>query len=202
MNYRSERYRPFTIWLTGLPSSGKSTIASLLQERFNDKHISSVILDGDELRKGLNKDLDLSVAGRKENIRRSVEVCKLMMNAGVVVIAALISPFEADREWAKQYLGKENFFLIYLNCPLEICQARDVKGLYRKAREGIIQNLTGVSSPYEIPLRPDLTLETHLDPPTTCVETTLSLIENLTIIKSRKYHIHKSPVEKNGFKSK
>lgn len=178
MRHRLLQHTAFTIWLTGLSSSGKSTLASLLQKRFLWEQISSVILDGDELRKGLNKDLDLSIAGRKENIRRSVEVCKLMMNAGVVVIAALISPFEEDREWARHYLGKENFLLVYVDCPLEICQARDVKGLYRKAREGVIQNLTGVGSPYEIPRKPDLTLETHLLSPEKCVEMTWNRFEN------------------------
>jgi adenylyl-sulfate kinase len=190
MRYHLTTYTPFTIWLTGLPSSGKSTIACLLQRQFEDGQISSIILDGDELRKGLNRDLDLSDAGRKENIRRSVEVCKLMMKAGVVVIAALISPFEEDREWARQYLGKENFLLVYLDCPLDICKARDVKGLYRKASEGVIQNLTGVGSPYEIPNRPDLTLETHLASPKTCVTTTWNLIKRFEISKKQILNIN------------
>jgi adenylyl-sulfate kinase len=185
MGYQMMSYPPFTIWLTGLPSAGKSTIASLLHRRLMNEQVSSVILDGDELRKGLNKDLDLSTAGRKENIRRSVEVCKLIMNAGVVVVAALISPFEEDREWARQYLGKENFLLVYLDCPLEVCQVRDVKGLYRKASKGIIQNLTGVGSPYEVPGTPDLILETHLVSPKICVEMTWNLIKQLQISKNQ-----------------
>ena len=201
MNYCKAEYTPFTVWLTGLPSSGKSTIASLLHNHFKDENVASAILDGDELRKGLNKDLDLSVAGRKENIRRSVEVCKLMMSAGLVVIAAFISPFEEDRDWARHYLGKERFFLIYLDCPLEVCQTRDVKGLYQKAKEGIIQNLTGLDAPYEIPFDPDLKLETHTTSPMACLETTLNFI-GVFLKKKGNYHAQNLQLQNNGFKRK
>lgn len=169
----------FTVWLTGLPCSGKSSLAFELQQRLKEDLLPSVILDGDELRKGLNKDLDFSKQGRSENVRRTAEVCKLIMNGGIIAIAALVSPFEKEREMVKQYLGEQRFILVYLDCPLEICQERDVKGLYKQARDGKVKNFTGIDSPFEVPLKPHLVLETHLMPLSTCADSIYNLIGNL-----------------------
>jgi adenylyl-sulfate kinase len=165
------------MWLTGLPCSGKSTLASLLQRELCKRHLPSVVLDGDMLRSGLNKDLDFSMEGRKENIRRAVEVCKLIMGGGIIPIAALISPLEKEREWARQYLGEEKFTLVFLDCSLEVCEQRDVKGMYRKVRKGIIKNFTGIDSPFEIPQNPDLILNTSCMSSTDCVYSIWTLIQ-------------------------
>lgn len=177
MSFLPANKLPCTIWLTGLPCSGKSTIAQLLHQKFLNRKIPSIVLDGDDLRSGLNKDLDFSDSGRKESVRRAVEVSKLLMNAGVFVIVALISPFEEDRVWAKDYLGEENFLLAYVNCPLNICRDRDIKGLYQKAKEGIIKNFTGVDSLYEIPSQPNIILDTHLFSPATSTDHVWCVVE-------------------------
>jgi adenylylsulfate kinase len=153
-------YQPKVIWFTGLSGSGKSTLAVGLQERLSQDDIKSVILDGDVIRKGLSKDLGFSDADRRENIRRVAEVSKLFLNSGVVVLSALISPFESDRLLAKEIVGKNNIIEVYVECPLEVCEQRDVKGLYKKARAGEIANFTGISSVYEVPRKHDIAVQT------------------------------------------
>ena len=148
------------IWFTGLSGSGKSTLAVALEKQLFDRGYKTYLLDGDNVRQGLNKDLDFDEAGRVENIRRIGEVTKLMMDAGVVVLTAFISPFRSDRELARQLVGKDNFMEVFVDCPIEICEQRDVKGLYQKAREGQIKNFTGIDSPYESPQNPDLIVHT------------------------------------------
>ena len=151
-----------TIWLTGLSASGKSTLAYALEKELQSQGGCCYVLDGDNIRRGLNKDLGFSDTDRAENIRRVAEVARLMNNAGLIVITALISPFAADRALAKSIIGEDQFFEVYLNTPIEICEERDPKGLYRDARAGKVINFTGVSQAYEVPKMPDLVIDTSL----------------------------------------
>lgn len=150
----------FTIWFSGLSGSGKSTIAAALDQWFYNRQIRSYITDGDNTRLHLNSDLDFSREGRKENIRRVAEVARLFNDAGVVVISSFISPFEEDRITAKNIVGTENYVEVYIATPLEICIERDTKGLYKKAQNGEIKDFTGINSPYEVPLNPDIVVDT------------------------------------------
>jgi adenylylsulfate kinase len=149
------------IWFTGLSGSGKSTLAVQLEAQLFAKGFKTYLLDGDNIRAGLNKDLSFSEEGRVENIRRIGEVSKLMVDAGLVVLSAFISPFEADRQQVKSIVGKENYIEVFVNTPIEVCEQRDVKGLYKKARAGEVKNFTGIDSPYEEPKDPDITIRTH-----------------------------------------
>jgi len=151
---------PKVIWFVGLSGSGKSTLASELENRLFQKGFNTYILDGDNIRSGLNNDLDFSSESRKENIRRISEVAKLFADAGVTVLTAFISPFEVDRKLARQLIGEDDFIEVYVDCPLEVCEKRDVKGLYKKAREGKIKNFTGIDSPFEIPQNPEVIVDT------------------------------------------
>lgn len=152
--------RSFVIWFTGLSGSGKSTLANFLEQKFYEKGILTYILDGDNIRFGLNKDLDFSDDGRKENIRRIGEVAKLMTDAGIVVLTAFISPFRKDRKTVRELLDKNDFIEIYVKCDLKVCEERDVKGLYSKARAGEIKDFTGIDSPYEEPENPEYVIDT------------------------------------------
>lgn len=146
------------IWLTGLSGSGKSTLANELEHSLNQKSLHTYLMDGDNLRSGLNKDLGFSNQDREENIRRVGEVAKLFVDAGLIVITAFISPFKTDREIARRLFAGDRFFEIYVKCSLDICEERDPKGLYKKARESKIQDFTGISSVYEEPENPSLQL--------------------------------------------
>lgn len=148
------------IWLTGLSGAGKTTIAHALDQYLFKIGCSSFVLDGDNVRHGLCSDLNFSVEDRVENIRRVGEAAKLFLEAGTIVIAAFISPFNNDREWVRSIVPKGDFFEIYCECSVEECEKRDVKGLYKLARVGEIRNFTGISSPYEPPLNPDLVINT------------------------------------------
>jgi adenylylsulfate kinase len=152
--------KPLMIWFTGLSGSGKSTLAVQLEAQLHARGFKTYLLDGDNIRMGLNKDLTFSDEGRIENIRRIGEVGKLMLDAGLVVLSAFISPFEADRKQVKAIVGGDLYLEVFVDTPLAICEQRDVKGLYKKARNGEVQNFTGISSPYERPLRSDVVLET------------------------------------------
>lgn len=153
-------HNSFVIWLTGLSGSGKSTLANEIEVELFNRNINVYILDGDNLRGGLNKDLSFSETDREENIRRVAEVSKILMDAGTIVISAFISPYEKDRRMAKEIIGNDNFIEIYVECPIDICELRDVKGLYKKARNGEISNFTGISSPFETPVNPDIIVNT------------------------------------------
>lgn len=145
---------PKLIWFTGLSGSGKSTLANAVESQLFEDGYMTYLLDGDNIRTGLNKDLGFSDEDRIENIRRIAEVSKLMMDAGLLVVSAFISPFQEEREMIAKLVGEENFLEVFVDCPIEICEQRDVKGLYAKARKGIIKNFTGIDSPYEEPLHP------------------------------------------------
>ena len=150
------------IWFTGLSGSGKSTIANILEKELHAQGKHTYLLDGDNVRQGLNKDLRFTNADRVENIRRVAEVAKLMMDAGLIVITAFISPFRAERELARNLIGEENFIEVFVDTPLAVCEQRDPKGLYKKARSGQLLNMTGISSPYEPPTQPDLVIDSTL----------------------------------------
>lgn len=148
------------LWFTGLSGSGKSTLAIALERELYNSGILCRILDGDNIRTGINNNLGFTEADRVENIRRIAEVAKLFVDCGVVTIAAFISPTEQIRQMAADIIGKDDFFEIYVNTPLEVCEERDVKGLYKKARQGEIKNFTGISAPFEAPLNPAITIDT------------------------------------------
>ncbi|NMY13752.1 sulfate adenylyltransferase subunit CysN [Pseudomonas veronii] len=167
------------IWFTGLSGSGKSTIANALEKELHALGKRTYILDGDNIRQGLNKDLGFTDADRVENIRRIAEVAKLMMDAGIIVMTAFISPFRREREMAKELIGADNFLEIYVSTSLEVCEQRDVKGLYKKARAGQLPNLTGVGSPYEPPEEPHLEVNSARTDITTVTRELICLIERL-----------------------
>ena len=148
-------------WFTGLSGAGKTTLAGLVHEELLRQHHRSIVLDGDVIRKGLNKDLMFTREDRLENNRRIAEVAKLMKDAGLIVLVSCISPIEKDRHLNRQICGDESFFEIYIDCPLEVCEERDVKGLYKKARLGLIDHFTGIDSPYEVPQAPDVVIRTY-----------------------------------------
>lgn len=176
---RAERLNqtPKTIWMTGLSGSGKSTLVNALEKRLfmDGKH--TMLLDGDNVRMGLNKNLGFKEQDRIENIRRVSEVAKLMNDAGLIVLTSFISPFAADRRRAKRIIGEDNFVEIYVSTPLEECEKRDVKGLYKKARNGEIPNFSGVSSPYEVPENPDITIDTTGKSVEECVDFIMEQLE-------------------------
>ena len=169
---RLNGHRGLLVWFTGLSGSGKSTLANALEKHLVAHHMHAYTLDGDTIRKGLNKNLSFSPEDREENIRRIAEVAHLMVDAGLVVLAAFVSPYRKDREGIRTIVGKSNFAEIFVNTPLEECEKRDVKGLYAKARAGLIKDFTGVNAPYEMPLKADIEIDTI----TTSVEEAVAII--------------------------
>jgi adenylylsulfate kinase len=153
-------HRGCTVWLTGLSGAGKSTIAVDLEKRLLERGVRTYILDGDNIRHGLNKNLGFSPEDRTENIRRIGEVAKLFTDAGLVAVTAFISPYRADRDQVRALMQPGDFVEVFLDCPVEVCEQRDVKGLYKKARAGEIKEFTGVSAPYEPPAKPELAINT------------------------------------------
>lgn len=149
------------VWFTGLSASGKSTIAHAVEKELYDRGIRTYVLDGDNVRHGLNSNLGFSPEDRKENIRRIGEVAKLMADAGIVVFTAFISPYREDRDTVRRLFEGDHFYEVFVKCSLEECEKRDPKGLYKKARAGIIKNYTGISSPYEEPMTPELVVDTE-----------------------------------------
>ncbi|MCR9249744.1 MAG: adenylyl-sulfate kinase [bacterium] len=180
-------YVPKVIWFTGLSGSGKSTLSDVFEKYLFDEGYSTYILDGDNIRSGLNRDLDFSDTSRTENIRRLGELCRLFLDAGVVILTAFISPFAKDRQTVRELVGEQNFIEVFVDCPLEVCEARDVKGLYAKARKGEIPNFTGISSPFEEPEFPDVIVKTA----------EMSIEEGLEVLKTeilKKFKIDKNAV--------
>ena len=155
-----KKHRSCIIWLTGLSGAGKSTVADLLEQKLNNQNKHTFLLDGDNLRHTLNQDLGFSDDDRNENIRRIGHVGKLMVDAGLIVIACFISPFRAERKMARELFNKNEFIEVFVDASLAICESRDPKGLYKKARSGQITNFTGIDSPYEVPNNPEIHLNT------------------------------------------
>ena len=149
------------LWLTGLSGSGKSTIAEALERELYNKGFFAQVLDGDNIRSGINNNLGFSIEDRKENIRRIAEIAKLYVNSGIIAINSFISPTVEIRSYAKAIIGESDFIEIFINTPLEVCETRDVKGLYKKARSGEIKGFTGIDSPYQAPINPDLEVKTE-----------------------------------------
>lgn len=179
---KQNNHSSFVIWFTGLSGSGKSTIANALAKELCEKNILNYVLDGDNIRNGLNKDLSFSDEDRKENIRRISEVSKLFVDSGTVVLTAFISPFLEDREKAKEIVSAEEFIEIFVSCPIEECEKRDPKGLYSKARKGEIPDFTGIDSPYEAPVSPALTIQTNELSVTECTDAILAYLQEKNLI--------------------
>lgn len=156
------KQQPIVIWMVGLSGSGKSTLAKALEQDLYEKGHLTQLLDGDNLRTGINNNLGFSDADRIENIRRSAETAKLFLNCGVITICSFISPTEDIRSMARGIIGEEDFLEVYINCPFEICEQRDVKGLYKKARTGALKNFTGLDAPFEAPTNPGIELRTDI----------------------------------------
>ena len=157
---RQNGHKGHVLWFTGLSGSGKSTVASAVERELHQRGVRTYILDGDNVRTGLNSDLDFSAASREENIRRIAHVSGLMKDAGLVVLSAFVSPYQKDRDYVREVAG-DDFSEVFVSTPLEVCEQRDVKGLYAKARAGEISNFTGISAPFEKPTKPELDVPTH-----------------------------------------
>ena len=166
---RLKQQRPFVVWLTGVSGAGKSTLANLLEQTLFARGMHTYVLDGDNLRQGLNKDLGFSADDRHENIRRVSEVARLMVDAGIIVIAATISPFRVDRQAARSLFNGDEFIEVFVDVPLTVTEARDPKGLYALARQGAIRQFTGIESCYEAPTRPEVHVHTAITTPTQCL---------------------------------
>lgn len=163
MRNKLNKHNSFVLWFTGLSGSGKSTIAASVEQELYKKGIKTYTLDGDNLRGGINADLGFTEFDRNENLRRTAQICKLFIDAGVVTIAAFVSPLIKDREMIREIVGKQDYIEVFVNTSLEECEKRDVKGLYKKARKGLISNFTGINAPYENPINPDITINTETE---------------------------------------
>ncbi|MEH7350605.1 adenylyl-sulfate kinase [Gottfriedia acidiceleris] len=170
------------LWFTGLSASGKSTIANEVAKALSHHNVQQYVLDGDNIRHGLNKDLGFTDYDRTENIRRIGEVAKLFVDNGQIVLTAFISPFIADRNIVRSLVEQDEFIEVYVECSVETCESRDPKGLYKKAKNGEIQNFTGISSPYEAPINPEITLNTDKQSVQECVETILQFLKSKNYI--------------------
>jgi adenylylsulfate kinase len=175
---RISGHRGCTVWFTGLSGSGKSTLANLLEKALWERGVRSFVLDGDNVRHGLNKDLGFSPSDRTENIRRIGEVAKLFTEAGVINVTAFISPYRADRDLVRGLMKPGDFVEVYVSCDLDECERRDPKGLYKKARAGQIPEFTGISAPYEAPLEPELHIDTTRETPEQSLARVLKYLED------------------------
>jgi len=175
-------HKSFTLWFTGLSGAGKSTLAHALEEQLHQIGCRTFVFDGDNVRHGLNKDLGFSNEDRQENIRRIGEMCKLFMEAGVIALTAFISPFREDRAMVRWLAGDGNFIEVFCNCSLDICEMRDVKGLYSRARRGEIKEFTGISSPYEEPTNAELAIDTGRATIEECVDRIMEHLRQKEII--------------------
>ena len=179
---QSNNHQSVVLWFTGLSGSGKSTLAHVLEEKLFNKGCKTLVLDGDNVRHGLNSNLDFSDDDRKENIRRIGEVAKLMLESGLIVMTAFISPFREDRAAVRNLISNSDFIEIYCKASLETCEERDVKGLYKRARAGEIKNYTGIDSPYEAPDNPELIINTDKETLDESVSKIYSFLERKAII--------------------
>jgi len=183
---KSNGHQRLTLWFTGLSGSGKSTLTSLVNKELFQLGCHSFILDGDNIRNGICKDLGFSKNDRAENVRRVGEIAKLFSEAGIIVLAALISPFLSDREKVRSLFSNDDFIEIYCKCPIETCENRDVKGLYKSARKGNIKEFTGISSPYEEPINPELVLDTSILSEEESVKIILNFLQSKGVITLNK----------------
>ncbi|CAM4113016.1 adenylylsulfate kinase [Bacillus manliponensis] len=179
---QQNKHESFVLWFTGLSASGKSTVANAVARKLFEKKIGNYVLDGDNIRHGLNKDLGFSESDRTENIRRIGEVAKLFVDNGTIVLTAFISPFREDRKQVRDILEVEEFIEVFVKCPIEECEKRDPKGLYKKARSGEIKQFTGVDSPYEEPLNPEVVVETNRYSVEKCAEQVISYLQERGLI--------------------
>ncbi len=175
-------HRGAAVWFTGLSGAGKSTLAHAVEERLHTLGYRTFVFDGDNVRHGLCGDLSFSTADRSENIRRIGEMVKLFVNAGVIALTAFISPFRADRERVRTIVGEQDLLEVYCRCAIEVCEQRDVKGLYKRARAGEIRDFTGISSPYEAPEQPCLALDTGAQSLEQCVDQVIQLLRDRRVI--------------------
>jgi adenylylsulfate kinase len=175
--FKLNGHKSCVIWLTGLSASGKSTLSIELEKELYDRRIRSYVMDGDNIRHGLNKNLGFSETDRNENIRRVGEVAKLFADSGLVTITAFISPYQADRDMVRALFTEQEFIEVFVKCSLEECERRDPKGLYKKARAGMITDFTGISAPYEEPVNPELVIETEY---CTSIQSVRKIIDFLT----------------------
>ena len=174
-------HKSYLIWFTGLSGSGKSTLANLVEIELHKKGLSTYTLDGDNIRQGINKNLNFTPEDRSENIRRVGEIANLMIDAGLITLAAFISPYIKDREGVKQIVGADNYIEIYVNTSIEECERRDVKGLYKKASKGEIKNMTGISVQYEPPVNPDIEVITDNQSIEVCLNQILKFLNKKLI---------------------
>jgi len=174
------------LWFTGLSASGKSTVANEVEQMLYERQCLTYVLDGDNIRHGLNKDLGFSPEDREENIRRIGEVAKLFANAGLITMTAFISPYRADRNKARELMGDGQFIEIYVDCPVDVCEKRDPKGLYEKAKKGEIKEFTGISAPYEPPENPEVVLNTAELTVKESAQVVFSFLEERGIIPKKK----------------
>lgn len=182
---KMNKHRAKLLWFTGLSGSGKSTLAHALEEELYQRDCRTYVFDGDNVRHGLCRDLGFSVEDRTENIRRIGEMAKLFVDAGVISLTAFISPIREDRERARGLFPHGDFIEVYVDCPLEVCESRDVKGLYKKARAGEIKEFTGISSPYEPPLKPEITIQTGNKEIAECITEIVRALEHRGVIPTR-----------------
>lgn len=175
-------HKSAVVWFTGLSGAGKSTLANRVEQALFQLGIRTYLLDGDNIRSGLNSDLGFSESDRTENIRRIGEVAKLFVDSNAIVLTAFISPFQSDRDLARSRVLPGEFFEVYVKCPLEVCESRDPKGLYKKARAGKMKDFTGIDSPYEPPESPELVLDTSVETLDTCTEKVVDLLRAQGII--------------------
>ena len=179
---QQNKHKSVILWFTGLSGAGKSTLAHCVEEALHQIGSRTFVLDGDNIRHGLCGDLGFSIEDRTENIRRIAEVSKLMLEAGVITLTAFISPFREEREKARKIFPHGEFFEIYCKCPIDVCEERDVKGLYKKARQGEIKEFTGISSPYEEPVNPELIVETSKTSLEECTKQVIDMLEARGVI--------------------
>ncbi|MEW8638627.1 MAG: adenylyl-sulfate kinase [Candidatus Thiodiazotropha endolucinida] len=182
---KMNRHRAKLLWFTGLSGSGKSTLAHALEEELHQRECRTYVFDGDNVRHGLCRDLGFSTEDRSENIRRIGEMAKLFVDAGVIALTAFISPIREDRERARGLFPHGDFIEVYVSCPLEVCETRDVKGLYKKARSGEIQNFTGISAPYDVPDKPEIVIETQDRTVQECVHELIEALEQRGVIPTK-----------------
>lgn len=191
MREKQNGHKSVVVWFTGLSSSGKSTIAHAVEEQMHQIGCKTFVFDGDNVRHGLNKNLGFSRDDRKENIRRIGEMCKLFIEAGVIALTAFISPYREDRNMIRQMVKENDFIEIYCKCSIDVCESRDKKGIYLKARKGEIPEFTGISAPYEIPENPEMVIDTKNMSIEECVNKVMNYLSNKGII----HNSHKMSIE-------